>query len=100
MSVGENDDRIERMRAALVAALAPDALQIGDDSHLHAGHAGARGGAGHYRVEIVAEAFAGLSPLGRHRAVYAALAGMMPREIHAVSIQARTPAEANTPNVA
>jgi len=86
--------RIERMQMLLTAALAPQQLQIDDDSHLHAGHAGARGGAGHYRVQLVSEHFAGLAPLARHRAVYTALAELMPAEIHALSIRALTPQEA------
>lgn len=87
-------NRIDRMRELLDAALSPQRLEIDDDSHLHAGHAGARGGAGHYRVLIVSERFAGLAPLARHRTVYAALAALMPAEIHALSIRALTPAEA------
>ena len=87
-------DRQERMRAALTAALAPQRLEIRDDSHRHAGHAGARDGRGHFHVEVVSDAFAGLGALARHRAVYAALGGMMQSDIHALSISARTPAEA------
>lgn len=89
-----NPDRIERMRALLQAALRPEHLEIADDSHRHAGHAGARGGQGHFTVEIVSAAFAGLAPLARHRAVYAALGGMMTTDIHALAIRARTPDEA------
>jgi BolA protein len=85
-------NRIERIRATLQAALQPSHLQIGDDSALHAGHAGAAHG-GHYRVEIVAAAFEGKPPLARHRMVYDALADMMRGEIHALAITARTPAE-------
>src|SRR3546814_5373589 len=65
-------NRIDRRRAALDAAFTPTFLQIDDDSHLHAGHAGARSGRGHYRVEIVSTRFAGLALLARHRAVYEA----------------------------
>lgn len=89
-------NRIERMRERLDAALAPERLEIGDDSHLHAGHAGARGGAGHYRLLIVSAQFESQGMLARHRAVYAALAEMMPAQIHALSIRALTPAEART----
>ncbi|NKF22659.1 BolA family protein [Solimonas marina] len=88
-----SDARIARIEAALVAAFAPDVLKIDDESHLHAGHAGARSGRGHYRVEIVTDAFAGQAPLARHRAVYAALGELMTTDIHALSIQARTPSE-------
>lgn len=86
-------NRLERIRGALEAAFEPDRLMVNDDSHLHAGHAGARDGRGHYSVEIVSLAFNGKLPLARHRAVYAALGGMMTTDIHALSIQALTPAE-------
>jgi BolA protein len=89
-----NPARVERMRALLQQALQPERLQISDDSHRHAGHAGARGGQGHFTVEIVSAAFAGLSPLARHRAVYAALGEMMTTDIHALAIHAQAPDEA------
>ena len=92
--MSDNRERIERMRAAL-AALAPQALEIRDDSHKHAGHEGARDGRGHFAVDIVGECFAGLGPLARHRRVYAALGEMMQTDIHALQIRARTPAEAS-----
>ena len=81
------------MRAALVA-LQPTHLEIIDESHKHAGHEGARDGRGHFALEIVSEAFAGLAPLARHRRVYQAMGEMMQTDIHALSIRARTPAEA------
>lgn len=84
-------DRVQRMRAALEAAFAPVALEIVDDSHRHAGHAGARDGRGHFSVRIVSHAFAGMPALARHRAVYAALGGMMSTDIHALSVQALSP---------
>ena len=90
-----NAGRVERIRAALQATLDPVLLEVEDDSHRHAGHAGARDGRGHFNVLIVAEAFAGMAPLARHRAVYAALGDMMQTDIHALSIKARTPAEAD-----
>lgn len=86
--------RPERIRVALEAAFSPLRLEVEDDSHRHAGHAGARDGRGHFNVAIVSEAFAGMAPLARHRAVYAALGDMMQTDIHALSIEARTPAEA------
>ena len=89
-----NPARIERMRELLEAAFAPSLLEIADDSHKHAGHAGARGGQGHFSVEIVSAAFAGKPPLARHRLVYAALGDMMQTDIHALAIRARTPDEA------
>ena len=70
-----------------------DALEIEDESHRHAGHAGARDGRGHFRVDVVSAAFAGLNPIARHRAVYAAVGGLMETDIHALSIRARTPDE-------
>jgi BolA protein len=88
----DNTLRLERIRAAL-QALAPVELRVIDESHKHAGHEGARDGRGHFAVEIVSQAFAGLAPLARHRRVYAALGDMMQTDIHALSIQARTPAE-------
>ena len=89
-----NPARVQRMRVLLTEALAPTRLEIIDDSHKHAGHAGARGGQGHFSVDIVCAAFAGKLPLARHRLVYAALGEMMQTDIHALSIRARTPDEA------
>lgn len=86
--------RIERIRTALTAALAPDQLDIRDDSHRHVGHAGARDGRGHFHVRIVSGAFAGQGALARHRAIYAALGALMETDIHALAIDARTPEEA------
>ena len=88
-----NSERTERIRAAL-QALAPASLLVVDESHKHAGHEGARDGRGHFAVEIVSECFEGLAPLARHRRVYGALGAMMQTDIHALSIRARTPAEA------
>lgn len=78
---------IERIRQRL-AALAPESLEIIDDSARHAGHEGAKGGGGHYRLTIVSNHFDGASRPARHRMVYDALGTMMQREIHALSIQA------------
>jgi BolA protein len=86
------EDRVELIRERL-AALAPDSLAIEDESHLHAGHAGAQGGAGHYRVRIVAVCFKGLSPIARHRLVYDRVSDLMPHAIHALAIEAQSPAE-------
>ena len=86
--------RVERIRAALQAAFAPQALEVEDDSHRHAGHAGARDGRGHFNVRIVSAAFAGMARLARHRAVYAALGAMMQTDIHALSIRAEAPRDA------
>lgn len=89
-------NRVERIRAALQAAFAPRQLEVEDDGHRHIGHAGARDGRGHFNVVIVSDAFTGMGALARHRAVYAALGEMMRSDIHALSIQARTPDEAAT----
>ena len=86
--------RAARIQAALADAFSPQVLEVVDDSARHAGHAGARDGRGHFNVDIVSDAFAGLSPIARHRAVYAALGEMMTTDIHALSIRARTPGEA------
>ena len=86
-----NQERIEQIRARLSEALSPVSLEIEDESHLHAGHAGARGGGGHFVVHITAAAFEGKAPLARHRLVYDALGDMMQKEIHALSIKASTP---------
>ena len=80
------------IKAALAAALAPTALEVQDDSHLHAGHAGAREGR-HFSVRIVSGRFQGLGRVARHRLVYDALHSLMPRGIHALAIDARVPDE-------
>ena len=86
--------RIEKIRAALEQALRPVRIEIEDESHLHAGHAGAESGRGHYKLLIVASVFQNLGPVQRHRVVYEALGTLMQSDIHALSISARTPAEA------
>jgi BolA protein len=83
--------RERRLREKLVARFAPVELIIDDESHLHAGHAGAAGGHSHYRVRIVAEAFRGISAVARHRLVYAALDDMLKSDIHALAIEALPP---------
>lgn len=88
--------RIEKIRTALTAAFAPQHLVIEDESHLHVGHAGAATGRGHFKVEIVASAFAGQPMVARHRQVYAALGDLMQTDIHALSVRARTPDEFST----
>jgi BolA protein len=83
--------RIERITAALQARFDDARIEVEDESHLHAGHAGAATGRGHFRLRIVSTAFAGLAPIARHRAVYDALGDLMQTDIHALSIDARTP---------
>jgi BolA protein len=89
-----SEQRITLIRERLTGAFAPQYLNIIDESHKHAGHAQA-GGAGHFVVEIVADAFAGKNLIQRHRLVYDALGDVMNTEIHALSIKASTPAEAD-----
>jgi BolA family transcriptional regulator, general stress-responsive regulator len=81
------------IESALAAALQPLELAVQDDSHLHAGHAGAREGR-HFSVRIVSRHFEGLSRLARHRLVYDALALLIPRGVHALAIDARLPGDA------
>jgi BolA protein len=81
-----SNSRIEKYELALKQALSIDSLKIDDESHLHAGHAGAEGGAGHYRIFVKSSAFNGLSRVQQHRLVYDALSAWMPHEIHALAI--------------
>jgi BolA protein len=85
-------DRLTAIESRLHAALAPESLEVADDSQQHVGHAGARGG-GHYTVTIVSARFAGLNTLARHRLVYEALAELMRADVHALSIRALAPDE-------
>ena len=80
----------EQIRHALAAALQPQALEVIDDSHLHAGHAGAREGR-HFTVRITSDRFAGLPRVARHRLVYDALRDLIPQGIHALAIEAQLP---------
>ncbi|MGA8148677.1 MAG: BolA family protein [Gallionellaceae bacterium] len=82
----------EKIRA-LLSPLQPTLVEIIDDSHLHAGHAGARDGGGHYQLKIVSAHFIGKSAVERHRMVYSALGEMVKRGIHAINIKAYTPEE-------
>lgn len=81
------------IEAVLQAALEPLQLVVRDDSHLHAGHAGAREGR-HFSVQIISPRFNGLSRLARHRLVYDSLHALIPRGIHALAIDARAPGDA------
>lgn len=87
------DDRIARIESRLRAALAPESIDVVDESAAHAGHEGAKSGGGHYALTIVSPRFAGQSALARHRLVYQALGEMMQRDIHALKITALTPDE-------
>ncbi|MEO0364513.1 MAG: BolA family protein [Pseudomonadota bacterium] len=84
-----SDERINLITESLVQNFKPSHLQIIDQSHLHAGHAGAKDGRGHFKVNIVSGAFEGMRPLQIHQAIYAALGSLMETDIHALSINAR-----------
>ena len=83
----------ELIKQKLNESLKPELIELIDDSAAHAGHSGARGGAGHYNVTIVAEAFEGQSLVQRHQLVYQALTDLMKNEIHALGINALSPSE-------
>ncbi|MBI1733501.1 MAG: BolA family transcriptional regulator [Gammaproteobacteria bacterium] len=85
-------DRVAAIRKRLQHAFTPVQLEIRDDSDLHTGHSG-HGGAGHFSVLVVSDRFRDRSRVQRHRLVYEAVADLMPKEIHALSIQAHTPDE-------
>ena len=85
-------NNIETMQDKLLS-LDPVSIDIIDESHKHAGHAGARDGGGHYLLKIITPKFAGMTTMARHRMIYSALGEMMKRDIHALNIQAKTPDE-------
>ena len=89
-------ETVARIREILAERFDVHALEIHDDSALHAGHAGAREGGGHYRVFIVSEAFQGCSRVLRQRMIYDAVGDMMHKDIHALAIRALTAAEAES----
>lgn len=89
-----NQDRMKWFQEDLSKAFAIQNLVIEDESHLHAGHAGAASGGGHFRVSIITPDFQGMSLVARHRAIYSALNRHIPKEIHALTIVAQTPEEA------
>jgi len=86
-----SDERVAKIEKLLTEAFQPSHLLVKDQSHLHAGHAGAQDGRGHYDVTIVSEAFAGKRSLARHRLIYGALGTLMETDIHALRIHASTP---------
>lgn len=89
----ESSHRIEKIRHSIESSLKPSSLEIIDQSHRHAGHAGARDGRGHFDVRVVSELFKGKLPLARHRLVFAAVGNLMETDIHALSIKALCPDE-------
>ncbi|MEY3579044.1 MAG: hypothetical protein RI984_148 [Pseudomonadota bacterium] len=88
------NDRVERI-TTLLQDLSPLSCQVEDESALHAGHAGAASGGGHYRLHLVSTRFEGLNRVSRHRLVYDCLGKLMKTEIHALALTLLTPAEAN-----
>lgn len=88
------DTRPARIRERLLATFSPDECLVEDESALHAGHAGAASGGGHYRVRLVSNLFEGKNRVNRHRLVYDCLSDLMQQEIHALAIVALTPSEA------
>jgi len=89
-----NEERVKLIRERLRDGLGAQAVEVQDDSHKHIGHEGAKDGRGHFSVAVVAAAFEAKSLVERHRMVYEAVGDLMETDIHALSIQARTPAEA------
>ena len=88
------NDRVERI-TTLLQDLSPLSCQVEDESALHAGHAGAASGGGHYRLHLVSSRFEGLNRVSRHRLVYDCLGNLMKTEIHALALTLLTPAEAH-----
>ena len=86
-------ERVEQIRKRLEDAFDPQHLLVKDQSHLHAGHAGAQDGRGHFDITIVSDVFADKSRIERHRMVYGAVGDLMETDIHALAINARTLAE-------
>ncbi len=84
-------ERVNTIEKLLIDAFAPTEILVKDQSHLHAGHAGAKEGKGHFDVKIVSDEFAGQSRLNRHRMVYDALGSFMQSDVHALRINAISP---------
>jgi BolA protein len=91
-------NRLAKIRSRLEAELQPEELEVVDDSHRHAGHAGARDGRGHFQVRILSRRFAGKRTVERHRMVYAALGSLMQTDIHALGLVALSPEESKSSN--
>ena len=86
-------ERAATIEQLLEAAFSPSELLVKDQSHLHAGHAGAQEGKGHFEVRIVSDRFAGQSRIARHRMVYDALGSFIDSDIHALKINAVSPSD-------
>ncbi len=89
------NDRQQRIQASLLAEFQPLVCEVEDESALHAGHAGAASGGGHYRLKLVSARFEGVNRVGRHRLVYDCLRALMPTEIHALALTLLSPSEVN-----
>jgi len=87
------EQRLDEIRKRLETELSPESLQVEDESHMHVGHEGAKGGLGHFRVLVVSDSFQGQSPIKRHRMIYQAMGDLMQTDIHALAIEAFTPNE-------
>lgn len=83
------EQRVTEIERRLRDAFSPTSLEVIDESHKHIGHQGAKDGRGHFKVVIAAPAFAGMSPIARHRAVYDTMGELMQTDIHALSIEAK-----------
>ena len=86
-------DRVDAIESRLRATFEPNELLVKDQSHLHAGHAGAKDGKGHFEVRIVSDRFTNQSRIARHRLIYDALSELMATDIHALKINAQTSEE-------
>jgi BolA protein len=93
MSASLTAGSVPAMLRSRLSALAPQVLEIQDDSASHIGHEGAAGGGGHFSLLIVSDAFSGLSRLARHQRVLREVADLVPYPIHALSIRALAPDE-------
>ena len=87
---------MDRIAAHLTAEFSPQELEITDESHLHAGHVGAKDGKGHFRVRIVSALFSDTQSIDRHRMIFRALGNMMQTDIHALSVVATAPDRPST----
>ena len=96
MNPSETRMNVARSIEEKLASLQPSRLKLTDESALHAGHEGAKGGGGHYRLTIVSAQFSGKNTVARHRLIYTALGAMMQQQIHALAIRAYAPDETVT----
>ena len=90
---GDKEERLAEITARLETTFSPESLQVDDESHLHAGHEGAKDGRGHFRVLVISDKFQGQSPIKRHRMIYQAMGELMQTDIHALTIEAFAPDE-------